>query len=181
MNAVRGGSRARPSQRRCREGAPAPREKMSPPGGPVNGDRRMKLHREILNTDFAERPKVAATATATATETDEYLIARFPDSFDHPLEVVRFTPAGPVADAVEMVLGRARVYGLPKLWWMVRLDSPPGWGNCWRPGRDRGRDPGRAGQGPERRRAGTAAAGRQGGAALGGRSGDDAGRAGRRG
>jgi hypothetical protein len=32
---------------------------------------------------------------ATATETDEYLIVRFPDYFDHPLEVVRFTPTGP--------------------------------------------------------------------------------------
>jgi GNAT superfamily N-acetyltransferase len=63
---------------------------------------------------------------ATATETDEYLIVRFPDYFDHPLEVVRFTPAGPVADTVEMVLDRARDYGLPKLWWMVRLDSPSG-------------------------------------------------------
>jgi hypothetical protein len=31
---------------------------------------------------------------ATATETDEYLIVRFPDYFDHPLEVVRFTPTG---------------------------------------------------------------------------------------
>jgi GNAT superfamily N-acetyltransferase len=66
---------------------------------------------------------------ATATETDDYLIVRFPDYFDHPLEVIRFTPAGPVADAVEMVLDRARDYGLPKLWWMVRLDSPPGVGD----------------------------------------------------
>ena len=66
--------------------------------------------------------------TATTTETDEYLIVRFPDYFDHPLEVVRFTPEGPAADAVEIVLDRARVYGLPKLWWMVRLDSPPGVG-----------------------------------------------------
>jgi GNAT superfamily N-acetyltransferase len=66
--------------------------------------------------------------TATATETDDYLIVRFPDYFDHPLEVIRFTPAGPVADAVEMALGRAREYGLPKLWWAVRLDSPPGVG-----------------------------------------------------
>jgi hypothetical protein len=63
---------------------------------------------------------------ATATETDEYLIVRFPDYFDHPLEVVRFTPVGSVADTVEMVLDRAREYGLPKLWWMVRLDSPSG-------------------------------------------------------
>jgi hypothetical protein len=63
---------------------------------------------------------------ATATETDEYLIVRFPDYFDHPLEVVRFTPTGPAADMVEVVLDRAREYGLPKLWWMVRLDSPSG-------------------------------------------------------
>lgn len=66
--------------------------------------------------------------TATTAETGEYLIVRFPDYFDHPLEVMRFTPERPVADALEIVLDRARGYGLPKLWWMVRLDSPPGVG-----------------------------------------------------
>jgi hypothetical protein len=63
---------------------------------------------------------------ATTTETDDYLIVRFPDYFDHPLELVRFAPEGPVAPAVTGVLDRAREYGLPHLWWWVRLDSPPG-------------------------------------------------------
>jgi GNAT superfamily N-acetyltransferase len=62
-------------------------------------------------------------------ETDDYLLVRFPDYFDHQLELVRFHPAGPdadIADAVAEVLDRARQFGLPELWWMVKLDSPPG-------------------------------------------------------
>ncbi len=64
--------------------------------------------------------------TAVTAETGEYLLVRFPDYFEHQLELVRFSPAGPVPDAVAAVLDRARQFGLPELYWMVRLDSPPG-------------------------------------------------------
>ena len=65
-----------------------------------------------------------------ATEaTPEYLLVRFPDYFDHPLELLRFTPADAseagLASAVETVLDRARQFGLPDLYWWVKLDSPP--------------------------------------------------------
>ena len=63
---------------------------------------------------------------ATIAETGEYLLVRRPDYFDHPLELIRFQPAGPVAAAVLTVLDRARQFGLPELYWMVRLGSPPG-------------------------------------------------------
>ncbi len=60
--------------------------------------------------------------------TEEYLLVRFPDYFDHPLELLRFSPAGAAGaspEAVDTVLGRARRFGLPDLHWWVRLDSPP--------------------------------------------------------
>jgi GNAT superfamily N-acetyltransferase len=63
---------------------------------------------------------------ATTAETDEYLLVRFPDYFDHPLELLRFHPARPVEDAIETALASARQFGLPVLYWMVRLDSPSG-------------------------------------------------------
>jgi hypothetical protein len=63
---------------------------------------------------------------ATTAETDEYLLVRFPDYFDHPLELLKFHPVGPVEDAIEAALVRARQFGLPALYWFVRLDSPPG-------------------------------------------------------
>lgn len=63
---------------------------------------------------------------AVTTETDEYLIIRFPDYFDHPLELVRFQTGRSVRTAVEDALKRAREFGLPQFHWMVRLDSPPG-------------------------------------------------------
>jgi GNAT superfamily N-acetyltransferase len=63
---------------------------------------------------------------AVTAETDDYLLVRFPDDFDHPLELLQFHPAGPPADAVDAVLARARTFGLPVLYWFVRLDSPPG-------------------------------------------------------
>jgi ribosomal protein S18 acetylase RimI-like enzyme len=66
---------------------------------------------------------------ATTESTQEYLLVRFPDYFDHPLELLRFNPAdesGPaLATAVETVLERARQSGLPDLYWWVKLDSPP--------------------------------------------------------
>lgn len=63
---------------------------------------------------------------ATTAETDEYLLVRYPDYSDNPLELTRFHPAGSVEAAVAAALDRARQFGLPELYWMVRLDSPPG-------------------------------------------------------
>jgi GNAT superfamily N-acetyltransferase len=67
---------------------------------------------------------------ATTAETDEYLLVRFPDYFNHQLELTAFRPAGAgvagVEAAVAAVLDRARQFGVPDLYWMVRLDSPPG-------------------------------------------------------
>jgi GNAT superfamily N-acetyltransferase len=66
---------------------------------------------------------------ATTESTEEYLLVRFPDYFDHPLELLRFNPAeapaAGLAGAVETVLDRARQFGLPALYWWVKLDSPP--------------------------------------------------------
>jgi hypothetical protein len=64
---------------------------------------------------------------ATTEATEEYLLVRFPDYFDHPLELLRFSPAeasGASPEAVDAVLDRARRFGLPDLHWWVRLDSP---------------------------------------------------------
>jgi GNAT superfamily N-acetyltransferase len=66
---------------------------------------------------------------ATTEATPEYLLARFPDYFDHPLELLRFSPAetseAALAAAVETVLERGRQFGQPDLYWWVRPDSPP--------------------------------------------------------
>jgi len=63
---------------------------------------------------------------AVSVETGDYLLVRYPDYFDHPLELIRFNPAGPVEDAMAAVLDRARQFALPAMHWMVRLDSPAG-------------------------------------------------------
>jgi GNAT superfamily N-acetyltransferase len=67
---------------------------------------------------------------ATTEATPEHLLVRFPDYFDHPLELLRFNPAegsGPaLATAVETVLERARQFGVGDLYWWVKLDSPAG-------------------------------------------------------
>ena len=66
---------------------------------------------------------------ATTEATPEHLLVRFPDYFDHTLELLRFTPADTsaagLAAAVDTVLDRARQFGLPDLYWWVKLDSPP--------------------------------------------------------
>jgi hypothetical protein len=65
---------------------------------------------------------------ATTEATPEYLLVRFPDYFEHPLELLRFSPgeaSGTSLEAVDKVLDRARRFGLPDLHWWVRLDSPP--------------------------------------------------------
>lgn len=61
---------------------------------------------------------------AVSVETCDYQLVRYPDYFDHPLELIRFHPAGPVEDAMAEVLDRARQFALPAMHWMVRLDSP---------------------------------------------------------
>jgi GNAT superfamily N-acetyltransferase len=63
---------------------------------------------------------------ATVAETDEYTIARFPDYSDHQLAVLAFRPTGPLGDAVDAVLGRARAFGLPEVQWQMRLGNPAG-------------------------------------------------------
>ncbi|MGH3209295.1 MAG: GNAT family N-acetyltransferase [Trebonia sp.] len=60
----------------------------------------------------------------TTVEDAQYKIARLPDYFDPPLTVMEFRPSGPLGAAVSAVLDRARAFGLPKLRWEVRLDSP---------------------------------------------------------
>ena len=66
---------------------------------------------------------------ATTEATPEYLLVRFPDYFDHPLELLRFNPSeasrAGLGRVVETVLDRARPFGLPDLYWWVKLDSPP--------------------------------------------------------
>jgi GNAT superfamily N-acetyltransferase len=72
---------------------------------------------------------------AVTVETDEYLLVRSPDYFTHPLSLAWFRPAGGpggrgpgagLAARVAAVLDRARQFGLPRLYWHVRLDSPAG-------------------------------------------------------
>ena len=65
---------------------------------------------------------------ATTEATEEYLLVRFPDYFEHPLELLRFSPAeGPAGypEAIDTVLDRARRFDAGDLYWWVRLDSPP--------------------------------------------------------
>ena len=63
---------------------------------------------------------------ATTVETAEYLLIRSADYGPHPLSLAWFRPAGSVEAGVAAVLDRARQFGLPRLYWQVRLDSPPG-------------------------------------------------------
>jgi len=92
----------------------------------------------------AERVVAASNAwtwipdNATTEATQEYLLVRFPDYFEHPFELLRFSPpeapaaaeasgapGDALAVAVDKVLDRARQFGLPDLYWWVRMDSPP--------------------------------------------------------
>jgi len=61
---------------------------------------------------------------ATVVEDDEYTILRMPDYFDHQLAVTTFEPAGPLEEAVDRVLERARSFGLPEVRWQMRFDGP---------------------------------------------------------
>jgi hypothetical protein len=61
---------------------------------------------------------------ATVVEDAQYRLARLPDYFDHQLSVLSFRPSGSLGAAVDAVLDRARGFGVPRLRWEVRLDSP---------------------------------------------------------
>ena len=61
---------------------------------------------------------------ATVVEDAQYKLARLPDYFDHQLSVLSFRPSGSLGAAVDAVLDRARGFGVPRLRWGVRLDSP---------------------------------------------------------
>lgn len=63
---------------------------------------------------------------ATIIEADEYTVFLMPDYFEFPLFVNVFRPAGPLAEAVDRVLERARLFGLPEVRWPVRLEDPAG-------------------------------------------------------
>jgi hypothetical protein len=56
---------------------------------------------------------------ATVVEDDQYAIMRLPDYFEYQLSVLTFRPAGPLGEAVDAVLARARSFGLPELRWQV--------------------------------------------------------------
>jgi hypothetical protein len=61
---------------------------------------------------------------ATVVETSEYTILRPPDYFDYPLAVMQFRPTGPLGEAVDRVLERARSFGVPEVRWQARFDDP---------------------------------------------------------
>ena len=61
---------------------------------------------------------------ATVVEDAQYKLARLPDYFDHQLSVLSFRASGSLGAAVDAVLDRARGFGVPRLRWEVRLDSP---------------------------------------------------------
>ena len=63
---------------------------------------------------------------ATVVETDEYTILRMPDYFEYRLSVNAFQPAGPLGEAVDRVLDRARSFEVPEVRWPVRLEDPAG-------------------------------------------------------
>jgi hypothetical protein len=63
---------------------------------------------------------------ATVVEDEQYSIVRLPDYFEYQLQVLEFRPSGPLRGAVDALLARARSFGVPKVRWEVRLDSPAG-------------------------------------------------------
>ncbi len=67
--------------------------------------------------------------TATTVETDDWLMVRFPDYTEHPLELVRFDHTADQQSLVDEVLERARTMDTPYLWWWVGLGGPDGLGD----------------------------------------------------
>lgn len=68
-----------------------------------------------------ERVRAASAAwifvppSAPRIETEEYLLLRCPDWFEHPVQLVSLTPRRPVADVLAEVVARAREYVVPSL------------------------------------------------------------------
>lgn len=63
--------------------------------------------------------------TATMVRTDDYVMIRFPDWCEHPLELSRFTPTSAPEPLVDEVLARARELETPALWWWVGPGADP--------------------------------------------------------
>ena len=64
--------------------------------------------------------------TATRVETDEFLLIRFPDHFDHHLVLARYRPDREPDEVVDEVLARAREFEEPELVWWVKLGAAAG-------------------------------------------------------
>jgi len=64
--------------------------------------------------------------TAARIEGEDYLAVRYPDWWEHPLQLVRFRPRRPVAAALDEVLERCRDLGQPRICCWVRSDAPAG-------------------------------------------------------
>ncbi|MFJ8039421.1 GNAT family N-acetyltransferase [Kitasatospora sp. NPDC096147] len=58
--------------------------------------------------------------------TGEYRLVRLPEYYAFDLSVVSFTPERPLAEAVDVVLERAREFGVPALDWQVLIGHPAG-------------------------------------------------------
>jgi GNAT superfamily N-acetyltransferase len=60
---------------------------------------------------------------AVTVETPEYLLARMPDWFEMPLELLRLDPERPVAEVFDEVLDRAREFAKPEVNCWVKLHN----------------------------------------------------------
>ncbi|MDN5746902.1 MAG: hypothetical protein L0H31_17570, partial [Nocardioidaceae bacterium] len=67
---------------------------------------------------------VFVPASAPRVETEEYLLIRYPDWFERPVQLVRFAPQRPVQEVLAEVIDRARAYCDPALPATNHLD-------CW--------------------------------------------------
>ncbi len=64
--------------------------------------------------------------TATRVETDEFLLVRFPDYFDHHLVLAGFRPEREPDEVADEVLAKAREFDEPELVWWVKLGAGAG-------------------------------------------------------
>ena len=62
---------------------------------------------------------------AVTVETPEYVLARMPDWFEIPLELLRLSPHRPVDVVVDEVLDRAQEFGKPEVNCWVKLHNDP--------------------------------------------------------
>ena len=63
--------------------------------------------------------------SATRLEGEDFLAVRYPDWSKHPLQLVRFRPERPVAEALDEVVARCTGLGVERLCCWVRADAPP--------------------------------------------------------